>query len=381
MKKISIILFFVGLFSFAAAAQTKPKVVSKPVDAKATKTKTIDTKTTSTKQPGSKQSSAKPADVKSKGAAKEKAAPEKLKSAKTQTGKTQTAKEQTAKTQNGKPATAKAETTKIPTAKAKPVKTETVKVPAIKSQPLTAKIPVQPNAKPAVKFDVKKPGKDVPKSIVKPVIKQTANNPVTTFTETPPQVTAERNFDAGEITGKTYTNKDFNFSIALPDDWEIADEDFAQRLKKEGFNLSVETPKAASVNVQDKLNAAVNRVRVLLTAYKASPETNQNAILRVSIEDLSGVPQVKDAVDYFDLMRATYLNIKLPAGFKYSETQAERLGAMQFGFLDVTSGTGKKRMYATVRGNHALMFTLTYKTDEDLAALKNVLAAGDFRRR
>jgi hypothetical protein len=317
----------------------------------------------------SKSADKKAASPKPKVAEKEKTAPEKLKSAKTQTEKAQTAKEQAAKTQNGKPPAPKSQSAKIKTPNpqatgAKFVNTESVKTQAVKSQSLP-KIAAQPHIK----------------SIVKPVIKQTTNKPSQPIAETSAQITAKPNFDAGEIVGKTYANKNFNFSVTLPGDWEIADEDFAQRLKKEGFNLSVETPKATSANVQSKLNAAVNRVQVLLTAYKASAETNQNAILRVSIEDLSSVPQVKDAVDYFDLMRATYRNIKLPAGFKYSETQAEKLGEMQFGFLDVSSGSSKKRMYATVRGGHAVMFTLTYNNDEDLAALKSVLAAGDFKRR
>jgi hypothetical protein len=366
MKKIAIISIFIGLFSLAAVAQTKSKTTPKQVD----------TKTASAKSADKKAESPKPKTV-----VKEKKDPEKSKSAKTQTGKTQTAKE-AAKTQNGKPATGKTQTTKNQTTKPKPVKTEIVKGQTIKTQqPPLAKIAVQPNVKSPAKTDVKLPVKDAPKPIVKPVIKQTANKPEKPFTETPARITADPNFDAGEIIGKTYANNNFNFSVTLPDDWEIADEDFAQRLKKEGFDLSVETPKAASASVQNNLNDAANRVRILLTAYKASPETNQNAILRVSIEDLSSVPQVKDAVDYFDLMRATYRNIKLPAGFKYSETQAERLGAMQFGFLDISAGKGKKRMYATVRAGHALMFTLTYNTDEDLAVLKSVLAAGDFRRR
>jgi hypothetical protein len=38
-------------------------------------------------------------------------------------------------------------------------------------------------------------------------------------------------------------------------------------------------------------------------------------------------------------------------------------------------------MYATMRGGYAIMFTLTYQSEEDLAALKKVLADGDFRRR
>jgi hypothetical protein len=78
-------------------------------------------------------------------------------------------------------------------------------------------------------------------------------------------------------------------------------------------------------------------------------------------------------------MRATYQNIKLPANFKYSETQAEKLGAMQFGFLDISTARGKKRMYATVRGGYAIDVHAHVSTaNEDLAALKKVLAARRF---
>lgn len=335
MKKITIISLFISLFSLAVVAQTKSKTKTavKPFEAKTTKTKPTN---------------AKPTIAKPKNPPTEKISPEKSKSVKVQS------------------------------AKARPVK-----VSRAKAQPASAKTVAESSAKSTIKPNAKPPMKAAPKSIVKPAINQTAKKAAAEpAVETMTRSRVIPIFDAGEIVGKTYANKDFNFSVTLPDDWEIAGDDFERRLKKEGFNLSVETPKAAKANAQSKLNAATGRVRVLLTAYKAAPGASENAILRVSTEDLRGVPQVKDAVDYFDLMRATYQNIKLPAGFKYSETQAEKLGAMQFGFLDVSGGgAGKKRMYATVRGGHALMFTLTYNSDEDLAALKNVLAAGDFKRR
>lgn len=345
MKKITIILFFLSLFSLSVIAQTKPKAktIAKPIDAKMTNTKSAN----------AKQANAKPTNAKLKNSPPEKTSLEKLKSVKTQSVKAQS------------------------------VKPQSGKVSPVKVQSANLKTTVKSNVQLKTKMDAKPPVKVAPKSIVKPtikptVIKSSANKPIVA---TPVLAVDKPIFDAGEIVGKTYANKNFNFAVTLPDDWEIADDDFEQRLRKEGFNLSVETPKAASAGAQSKLNAAANRVRVLLTAYKAAPDTNETAILRVSIEDLRSVPQVKDAVDYFDSMRATYQNIKLPAGFKYSETQAEKLGAMQFGFLDVSSGAGKKRMYATVRGGHALMFTLTYKSEEDLQTLKSVLAAGEFRRR
>jgi hypothetical protein len=98
----------------------------------------------------------------------------------------------------------------------------------------------------------------------------------------------------------------------------------------------------------------------------------------VSAEDLILKPQVRDAVDYFDLMRAMFSTMKLPADFKYSETEAEQLGRHQFAFLDISTNAGKKRMYATVRNRTAIMFTLSYTSDDDLQTLRRVLTVGNF---
>ena len=73
--------------------------------------------------------------------------------------------------------------------------------------------------------------------------------------------------------------------------------------------------------------------------------------------------------------------MRLPSDFKYSETQAEALGRKQFGFLDITSKAGTKRLYATVRGRQAILFTLTYTDDADLEAMRRVLSEGNFSLR
>ena len=90
------------------------------------------------------------------------------------------------------------------------------------------------------------------------------------------------------------------------------------------------------------------------------------------------VPQVEDAVDYFDLVRSQYAAMKLPPDFKYSETQAEQLGSKQFAFLDTSGAAGKKRMYATIRKGFAIMFTLSYTNDDDLQTFRQILSDGNF---
>jgi hypothetical protein len=126
------------------------------------------------------------------------------------------------------------------------------------------------------------------------------------------------------------------------------------------------------------VNQAIKRVNVLLTAYRSMPGSTDNAIVRISVEDLSSNPQIKDAVDYFDAIRAMYVAMKLPPDFKYSETQAEKLGSKQFGYLDASSTAGKKRMYATVRDGFAIMFTLSYSKADDLETFRQVLEQSNF---
>lgn len=180
------------------------------------------------------------------------------------------------------------------------------------------------------------------------------------------------------LAGRTYTNKDFAFEITFPTTWLIPGDDFEAEMKKAGFDLSLSPPSGLSGVDRARMNKALQQVKILLTAYRSMPGSADNAIVRISAEDLSVNPQIRDAVDYFDAMRAQFRSMKLPADFKYSETGAEKLGKQQFGYLDSSSNAGKKRLYATVRSGHAILFSISYSKDEDLQALRRVLSDGNF---
>ena len=77
-------------------------------------------------------------------------------------------------------------------------------------------------------------------------------------------------------------------------------------------------------------------------------------------------------------MRTQMNMVKMPVGFKYSETQAEKLGANQFGYLDSSQGDLKTRIYVTVRKKFAILFSLDYSADEDLETFRDVLARAKF---
>lgn len=183
----------------------------------------------------------------------------------------------------------------------------------------------------------------------------------------------------GEVSGRTYTNTVYGFRVTFPDTWLIPGNDFEGYMKSQGFDLSLNSPSNLTGASKLQMERYLERVKILVTGYRSLPGSTDNAIMRVAVEDLTMTPQVKDAVDYFDLMRSQFAMMKTPADFKYSETQAEKLGAKQFGFLDTSSKAGKKRMYATVRNGVALLFTLSYTKPDDLATMRQILAGADFK--
>lgn len=185
-------------------------------------------------------------------------------------------------------------------------------------------------------------------------------------------------FDKGSVTGRTYTNRSLGFEVTFPDTWLIPGDDFVDYMKKQGFDLSLKAPDYLPANSKVKIDQALKRVHVLLTAYRSMPGSTDNAIARISIEDLSANSQIKDAVDYIDAIRASYSTMKLPADFRYSETQAEKLGAMQFAFIGTSSNAGNKVLYATVRNGYAVLFTISFSDKADLETFRQVLARGNF---
>lgn len=189
---------------------------------------------------------------------------------------------------------------------------------------------------------------------------------------------AKNALDRGTVTGRTYRNESLRFEITFPDTWLIPGDDFEAEMKKQGFDLSLKAPANVGLQARAKLNQALKKVTILVTAYRSMPGSAENAIMRVSIEDVTPVPQIKDAVDYFDAMRIQFKAMTLPPDFTYSETQAEQLGRKQFAYLDTSSKSGKKRLYATVRDGFAILFTLSYNTDGDLQTMRQILLQGNF---
>lgn len=189
---------------------------------------------------------------------------------------------------------------------------------------------------------------------------------------------AKKTIDEGKIEFRTYSNETFNFTVTFPDSWIIPDSDYEAYMKSQGYDLSLKAPAGLSPAAKNKIKRDIKKLTVLVTAYKKIPGMDENAIVRISVEDLKSTPQIKDAVDYIDGILLNYKGMRLPSGYKFSDTQAEKLGKMQFAYLDSETPDDKRRMYATVRNGHALLFTISYTDKEDLEVLRKMLSDGNF---
>lgn len=195
----------------------------------------------------------------------------------------------------------------------------------------------------------------------------------------PAKESAKTQATANEAERRTFREDALGFAITFPDPWLIAGDDFEERMREQGFDLSLKAPEGIGKASKIQVERALERVKVLVTAVRSGTGAQDNAILRVASEDLSSVPEVKDAVDYFDLMRSQFAVMTLPGEFEFSETQAEQLGKRQYAFLDTSSGQAKKRMYATVRKRTAIIFTLSYNSDADLRTFRQIMSAVEFQ--
>jgi len=212
--------------------------------------------------------------------------------------------------------------------------------------------------------------KPTPSSIPSGVPVKPGTKPVTT-------TAVKGELDPGILSGQIYTHVDLGFDITFPSSWVIPGIDTEKYWKEKGYELR---PK---INRNDPQQAANIRryekqVTLLLTAYRSAIGTPDNAVLLLSAEDLSTNPKIKDGVDYFDLMRAQIGTMKLPADYEYSVTQAEKLGAQQFAYLDISTAKEKKRLYATVRNGYAIILAFTYHQADDLALFRRILEEANF---
>ena len=104
----------------------------------------------------------------------------------------------------------------------------------------------------------------------------------------------------------------------------------------------------------------------------------ENASLRVMVEDLRSLPQIKNGKGYLTHTLGSLKVLKMPADFKFSEIKSETVDTIALDYLDASLGDAKKRIYAAIKGKFALFITIDYYENADFEALHQILTEAGF---
>jgi hypothetical protein len=180
--------------------------------------------------------------------------------------------------------------------------------------------------------------------------------------------------DLGKLVGNTYTNDFFELKMEFPLGWLVGDHALESQLMK----LSPGAVKTKNAQNQKAMDAAAARLVPLLGGYKSLPGTTaQNSNLRVTVESLKTLPQIKNGKDYLNTLVSNLKLVQLPPGFMVSEVKNETVDNAALDYLEIAYGLNRKRMYATVRKGYVLLLTIDSFDDADFEALHNVVLESD----
>lgn len=187
------------------------------------------------------------------------------------------------------------------------------------------------------------------------------------------QAAAQKKVDLGNLSGNTYTNDFFELKLEFPYGWLVGDNVLEAQLQQ----ITQAQIQAKDARSQKTLNRAIDRVTPLLGGYKKLPGTPENANLRVVVEDLSPLPQIKNGKYYLARLLASLKLIKMPSTVSYSEVKNETINGNSLDYIEAVSGSAKKRIYTVIRKGFAVLISIDYYEDADFNALHKVLTEAD----
>lgn len=153
-----------------------------------------------------------------------------------------------------------------------------------------------------------------------------------------------KKIDAGLVEMGVYFNSFFDFTINIPDGWEVRE--LTKTIDKKYQDLS-------------------------LIFLKSGTDTISHNLVFVA-ENISANDNLQTAADYLlFLQQELYDDKSLEPAYLSQVFTHETIGNEQFFEMDVKTAV-HQRFYCALRKKHALSFTLSYINDEQKAELENI---------
>ena len=185
---------------------------------------------------------------------------------------------------------------------------------------------------------------------------------------------ASKEFDFGTVENSVYRNKYFAFTMTLPSDWSIQDEESRRQIMNTGAKALAGDDK----NLSAALDVSELQTANLLTAFKHPPgsKVSINSSIACVAERVSQEPSIAIGKDYLFHSRKVLEASRVNVSFA-KELSTETFGGRDFDVMHVKMSLGGKTVqqayYATIIKGYALVFVTSFATEEDKATLKSIL--------
>jgi hypothetical protein len=181
--------------------------------------------------------------------------------------------------------------------------------------------------------------------------------------------------DAGRFEGSVYHNDYLGLTIALPGNWSIEDPQLVKQTARTGGQMLA----GNSENLQAVLKEGEQGTVQLFNAFKYLPGSPvaDNPYIYACAQDVSRSPGVQTGGDYLfharRFLEAGQLKFTFPR-----EVYTEKLGGQEFQVMTAElvippAGKMSQEHFATVRKGYAVVFTLSFWTEEERTELRSIL--------
>jgi hypothetical protein len=187
--------------------------------------------------------------------------------------------------------------------------------------------------------------------------------------------------DFGTFENSVYQNKYFGLTLTVPSEWSIQD----QESQKQMMDTAKKLISGEDKNLEKTIKASEWQVVNLLALFKhprGTPVPFNPSFICIA-ERVSHLPGIKEGKDYLfhskTLLESGQLDISFPR-----DISSEKLSGTSFDVMYVNTTlagiTIQQKMYATVTKGYALIFTISFITEEEKASLQGILESVAFEQ-
>jgi len=186
--------------------------------------------------------------------------------------------------------------------------------------------------------------------------------------------------DAGRFEGRVYHNDYLGFQITIPAEWSIQDREITDEKMRIGKKIAAGGDEA----VQASLEASETRTVNLVTAFQhlQGAPVNYNSSISCVAEGVAHLPGIKTGGDYLFHAKRVLQGGLVPCAFP-REVYTETVAGVEFHVLTAEMALEQTKIikqdyYATLRKGYTLLLILSYSTDEQKQALRDILTTVRF---